>query len=193
MHEMLLMQSSVLCISAAQELSKLITKNLQRENSRLPEWWHIIFCKNVPLSGSATLKFVSKRCADLYTCATVILASRCCPPLREKIGEAALQSCWTECVDGLRVYQECSLSARRCCRLLELFDQRTKNGQPGKACLLCSYLFLSSLLVTRYADDLWVSTKQPLDTWLMRGVLRPALERNLKSMPDRQTWPMTLI
>ncbi|KAJ9606738.1 hypothetical protein H2200_008747 [Cladophialophora chaetospira] len=112
LHEMLLMQSSVLCISAAQELSKMITKNLQRENTRLPEWWHIIFY--------------------LYTCATVMLASRCCTPLREKIGETALQACWAECLNGLRAYQRCSRSARRCCRLLEIFDQRTKNGQYCK-------------------------------------------------------------
>ncbi len=49
--------------------------------------------------------------------------------MREKIGETALQACWAECLNGLRAYQRCSRSARRCCRLLEIFDQRTKNGQ----------------------------------------------------------------
>ncbi|KPI34545.1 uncharacterized protein AB675_7396 [Cyphellophora attinorum] len=46
LHEGLLVQSSVLCISAAQELSRLITENLEKETDLLPEWWHDIFLTN---------------------------------------------------------------------------------------------------------------------------------------------------
>ncbi|KEF58915.1 uncharacterized protein A1O9_03758 [Exophiala aquamarina CBS 119918] len=55
LHEMLLMQSSVLCISASQELSKMITENLGREYTRLPEWWHVIFCEPHFFSGRSII------------------------------------------------------------------------------------------------------------------------------------------
>ncbi|MCJ1475729.1 hypothetical protein MMC13_004393 [Lambiella insularis] len=104
------MQASRMCITMAQELESMLTKNIQGGGQTMPEWWSTVYY--------------------LYTCATVQLAGRSCPSLCKEVGWDGLKQSWKNCLYGLQAYRSCSLSARRSCKVLELIDKRSWESQP---------------------------------------------------------------
>lgn len=62
---------------------------------------------------------------DVYTAATIIIASRLCPSILEEVTEDALTRSWDCALEILRKYQSYSTSARRCVAALEILYERT--------------------------------------------------------------------
>ncbi|KAL4899620.1 hypothetical protein BDW74DRAFT_189000 [Aspergillus multicolor] len=106
------LQCSIICVNVAREIIDLIYGNIPSDGTSgpLPAWWYNILY--------------------VYTAATVIIASRLCPPILDEVTEAAITRSWNDALEILRKYQSYSTSARRCVAALEILYERAVADAP---------------------------------------------------------------
>ncbi|RDW76781.1 transcription factor domain-containing protein [Aspergillus mulundensis] len=106
------LQCSIICVNVARDIIDLIYGNIPSDGTSgpLPAWWYNILY--------------------VYTAATVIIASRLCPPILEEVTEAVITRSWNYALEILRKYQSYSTSARRCVAALEILYERAVTDAP---------------------------------------------------------------
>ena len=70
---------------------------------------------------------------DFYTCATVVLAGRLCPPIINLLGEDSLRDCWEKCLSGLQNSRQQSRFAERCHKVLQLIERQIFQPRDGES------------------------------------------------------------
>ncbi|KAI7849795.1 fungal-specific transcription factor domain-containing protein [Circinella umbellata] len=103
------LQSSITCVSSAQELVEMIHRNIKE---LLPAWWYNMFY--------------------LYTSATVLLMARLFPKIKQAIGEDYLTESWDKCLSCLSRYQSYSESAKWCFESLSELNKIAFQSNDGK-------------------------------------------------------------
>lgn len=122
------LQCSIICVKAAQESIELIKNNVPADGTGgpLPAWWYNILCsyRLSPLFYCEILTY-----PDVYTSATVLVASRLCSTILAEVTESSIAESWNYALEVLRKYQNYSTSARRCVAALEiLYGQVASEG-----------------------------------------------------------------
>lgn len=123
------LQCSVICVKVAQEVIDLIHDHIPTDGSSgpLPAWWYNILCKYLTMLH---YRYYFSYVQDVYTAATVLIASRLCPSVLEEVTDPAISRSWHCALQILRKYQSCSTSARRCVAALEILYERVVSEAP---------------------------------------------------------------
>lgn len=137
LHQWMILRCSILCLRAAHELIDLIFANFPPDGKTgpLPSWWYNTFCKSIrPAPCHLIIHFkLLTIVKDVYTAATVLLASRLHPRLHDPDSEYVIAVSWSHAIEILSAIAPMSESAQKCAIALEILSTTITLATEGES------------------------------------------------------------